>query len=204
MYTYRRMTPEQRAAVVAERIAHQRPWHKPHHPSDPGWYLITAACYEHCLRFQQPTELSMLQVQLHQAFEFSGCQCGGWVVLPNHYHALLRIDSFKTFGRAIGRVHGRTASFANQRDNVLGRRVWYKYSDRKVRSERHYWTCLHYILMNPVKHEFVKQIEDWEWSCYHQVLAEQGRQWIDDLRRDYPLHDFGKQWDDWQVETHSS
>src|SRR5690606_13545795 len=97
-------------AVVAERIARGAPRHKPWHPKQAGgWYFITAACYEHKLHFLRPDELTALQRRLFEAFVKARCQCGGWVVMPNHYHALLKIDSFKTFGKAIGQVHGRSS-----------------------------------------------------------------------------------------------
>jgi putative transposase len=120
----------------------------------------------------------------------------GWVVMPNHYHLLLKVSSLRQVGSVVGPVHGRSARYANKRDGRSGRRVWYKYADRKVRSERHFFTCLHYIVMNPVKHGFAEAIHEWAWSCLHKVLARHGQTWIDDLRREYPLRDFGKGWDD--------
>ena len=105
----------------------------------------------------------------------------------------------ETFGKAIGLVHGRSSFYANQRDGTPGRQVWYKYVDRAIRSERHYWACLHYIIANSVKHGFAVRMDEWEWSSYHELLAEHGPAWIDDLCREFPLHGFGKGWDDWRV-----
>jgi putative transposase len=117
-------------------------------------------------------------------------------VLPNHYHLLLQLDHPKQVGPALGRVHGRSSRYANQRDASPGRQVWYRYNDRKIRSERHFWTCLHYILKNPVKHKYVEAMSDWSWSCFHEVLDANGQSWINDLQWEYPLLDFGKGWDD--------
>jgi len=50
--------------------------------------------------------------------------------------------------------------------------------------------------MNPVKHGFAASPADWPWSSYHELLAGQGHSWIEDLQREYPLLDFGKDWDD--------
>lgn len=48
MYRWRKMTAQQRAEILEERIAHQRPWHSPpHYESDSNCYMITAACFEH-------------------------------------------------------------------------------------------------------------------------------------------------------------
>ncbi len=197
MYDYRRMTDEQRKQVVAERRAREFPLHKPPHLDlGAGWYFISTACFEHRHQFKANNELTALTRRLLEGFADAGIPVGGWVVMPNHYHLLVKVDSVKQVGSVVGPVHGRSGRYANQRDNQTGRQVWYKYSDRKVRSERHYWTCLHYIIMNPVKHGFAPAPADWPWSCYHELLAEHGKTWIEDLQREYPLLEFGKGWDD--------
>ncbi len=184
MYEYRRMTDRQRREVVEVRRQRGYPLHKPPHPDyGEGWYFITAATFEHRYHFTTSPELGALEQRLLQGFEESGLPCGGWVVLPNHYHALVWTADLMNLGRLLGRLHGRSARYVNRRDGKTGRQVWYKYGDRKVRSERHYWTCLHYILGNPVKHEH-------------------DRDWIIDLQREYPLLDMGKGWD--QMESGSS
>src|SRR5262249_42916242 len=98
-------------------------------------------------------------------------------------------------GKALGPVHGRSSHYANQRDRTPGRQVWDKFSDRKVRSERHFWACLHYLIDNPVKHGYVKEMDGWPWSCYSDLLARNGKEWIEDLGREYPVGDFGAGWD---------
>lgn len=197
MYDYRRMTKEEQTQVVLERRARGFPWHRPPHPKGAeGWYFITAACYEHAHHFAAANELTALQRRLFEAFGEVESECGGWVVMPNHYHALVTVSGFDKFGKAIGKVHGRSSRFANLRDQSPGRQVWYKYCDRAIRSERHYWTCLHYILANPVKHGFADAMNAWAWSCYHELLAEHGEAWIEELCREYPLLEFGKGWDD--------
>ena len=197
MYAYREMTPEERRAVVAERRARGFPLPKPPHlQSGQGWYFVSAATYEHQHRFTGRAELTALERRLLEACRTSPIRCAGWVVMPNHYHLLVEVDDLPMLGRALGSVHGRSARYANRRDGIVGRPVWYKYSDRKVRSERHFWTCLHYIVGNPVKHGFSSDPRDWPWSCIHELIAERGQAWVDDLRRDYPLRDFGRGWDD--------
>ena len=197
MYDYRRMTPEQRQAVVQQRRARGSPLHKPPHLDlGGGWYFISAATYEHRQMFNSPPELSALIRHLLDGFREAEIPVAAWVVMPNHYHILVEIDVVRQVGGVVGPVHGRSARYANQRDGLRGRQVWYKYSDRKVRSKRHFWTCLHYVIMNPVKHEFANSMDDWPWSCYHELLEAYGLSWTEDLQRDYPLIEFGRGWDD--------
>ena len=197
MYRYRRMTDAERRAVVDLRMSRRFPLHKPPHLDlGPGWYFITGTTFEHREHFTDPAELTALQRNLHKALTDANLPCAAWVVQPNHYHLLLEATSLSVVGKALGPVHGRSAHYVNRRDGMPGRRVWYKYSDRKVRSERHFRACIHYVVFNPVKHGFAESIEEWPWSCYHELLTEQGAEWIEGLRRDYPLLEFGREWDD--------
>jgi putative transposase len=197
MYDYRRMNPEERKRILELRMSKGYPLHKPPHPTfGEGWYFISAATFEHQPHFAVPNELTALERRLREAFQEAALPCAGWVVLPNHYHALVCAPAVASVGRALGAVHGRSARYANQRDGTPGRQVWFKFTDRKVRSERHYWTCMHYIICNPLKHWYIADILAWPWSCVHELIAEYGPQWVEDLMRDYPLRDFGKGWDD--------
>ncbi len=197
MYDCRRWSNEQRRQVVQTRHDRGFPLHRPPHlDGGRGWHLITAATFEHKHHFREANELTALTLRLLDEISTGGFPISGWVVLPNHYHLLVQLDHPKVIASYLGRVHGRSSRYANLRDGSPGRQVWYRFSDRKIRSERHFWTCLHYIMINPVKHRHAEEMSQWPWSCFHEVLKENGQPWIDDLQREYPLLDFGKGWDD--------
>ena len=143
MYDYRRMTERQREQIVENRRAHGYPLHKPpHHQLGEGWYFISAACFEHKHHFSSAAELTALTNRLLEALVRASLLLAGWVVMPNHYHLLVKVLKLCELGNALGKVHGRSAHYVNQRDETPGQQVWYKYSDRKIRSERHWYTCL--------------------------------------------------------------
>jgi REP-associated tyrosine transposase len=196
MYDYRRMTPAERTAVVEVRRSRGFPLHKPPHPEQgAGWYFITAATFERRNHFTTPPELTTLEGQLLDALTTTELTCGGGVILPNHYHVLVHTPTLAAVGRALRPVHGRSAPYANRRDGTPGRQVWCNFSDRQVRSERHMAACLHYVIWNPVKHGHVDAMADWPWSSVHELTAEHGVTWVEELVREYPLGDFGKDWD---------
>jgi putative transposase len=196
MYEYRRMTDEERADVIEHRRSRGFPLHKPPHLAQgEGWYLITAATYEHHPYFDSPSEIRALEIRLLDAFANIQIPCAGWVILPNHYHALIHTSDLMQLGNVIGPVHGRSSRYANLRDQTPGRKVWYKFNDRKMRSERHFWASLHYIISNPVKHGYVDNVEQWPWSCVHELINEHSSTWLHDLIKEYPLGDYGDKWD---------
>ncbi len=118
-----------------------------------------------------------------------------WCVLPNHYHLLIRTDEIATFRNAIGQLHGRLSRQWNLEDGTPGRKTWYNYFDRDMRSDRHCWASLNYVHNNAVHHGYVRRWQDWPFSSVHEYLEEVG---TDEARRvwlEYPVLDYGDGWD---------
>jgi putative transposase len=64
-----------------------------------------------------------------------------------------------------------------------------------MKSERHFWATLNYVHHNPVKHRYVKRWVDWPWSSAARYLEEVGREEAERIWSEYPVLDYGKQWD---------
>jgi putative transposase len=197
MYEYRKLTPEQRAELVKQRLAQGDPPHSPPHPvRDQPFYLLTATCYEHVRHMQSQRRRQQVLDALLEQFITTGMEIHAWAILPNHYHLLVHVTGFDALGGIFRLVHGPTARQWNLEDDTLGRKVWYRFADRAIRSERHYYTTLNYIHYNPVKHGWVKSPYDWAESSVHWYLAHYGREWLRDLWTRYPVRDYGRGWDD--------
>lgn len=196
MYDYRRMTAEQQQAIIQDRMQRGFPWHRPPHPDAPGEYrIVTAACYEHRHILADRERLQWFETRLLDTLKEAADHGAAWCVLPNHYHVLSQIGDFKSFGRAVGQLHGGTAFQMNQEDDARGRKVWYRCSDRVIRSERHFYATLNYIHNNPVKHGYVDKWQDWPFSSVHWYLETEGRDWLKEIWADYPLLSYGDKWD---------
>ncbi len=152
-YEYRKMSPEEKAAVVAHRRERHYPWHAPPHPyRETGWYLLTAVNFQH-EPIMHASRRDEFEPRLLEAFSSIGAEIGGWVILPNHYHILVGIPSLDVASRLLQQLHGTTSREWNVADGMTGqRRVWYKFTDRWIRSERHHYQALNYTHYNPVKH----------------------------------------------------
>jgi len=119
-----------------------------------------------------------------------------WCVLPNHFHLLIETDDLPHLKKEIGKLHGKTSYEWNQEKNQVGRTVWYRCADRKIRNERHYWATINYIHNNPVHHGYVPNWTDWPFSSAADFIAQTGREKAISIWRDYPVLDYGKGWDD--------
>ena len=190
------MTAEERSFVLNQRRMLKLPLHSPPHPQEiPGQYLITAACYEHQRFFNEPATLSFLTEETLVPMNESGFKLGAWVFLPNHYHLLLYADDLKTLSQTIRKIHSRTATILNRKNNKTGKKIWFRYSDRKIRSENHLAVSINYIHYNPVKHGYVERVDQWPWSSFHDFVASQGNERVEQDIERYPLLDYGKGWD---------
>lgn len=197
MYEYRKLTKEQRLQLVQERLARGYPPHSPPHPArDELFYLLTVACYEHECHLQPPPRRQTLLDALFEAFIRRGMEIRAWVVLPNHYHLLVQAPAFDSISRALRFVHGTLARGWNVQDDAPGRQVWFRYTDRAIRSEGHYYTTLNYIHYNPVKHGWAASPYDWAHSSVSWYVEHEGREWLRDLWVTYPLREYGRGWDD--------
>ena len=125
-----------------------------------------------------------------------GIEIRAWVVLPNHYHLLACVTQFSALSDAFRLVHGSTSRQWNAADGRSSRKVWYRFTDRGIRSERHYYTALNYIHYNPVKHGWTTSPYDWAESSVHWYLNSFGRDWLREVWAEFPVRSFGRRWDE--------
>jgi len=174
------------------------PWHRPPHRDivGPATFIITAACYEHQhVIDKSPDRMAEFEVSLVNACETAAANVYAWCVLPNHYHLLTQTDDIKLLRKELGKVHGRTARMWNQDDEQPGRKVWFNFFDRDMKSDRHYWASLNYVHNNAVHHGYVEKWQDWPYSSVHQYLEEIGHDEARKIWLEYPVLDYGKGWD---------
>ena len=80
---------------------------------------------------------------------------------------MVKCQPLSVISKPLRRVHARTARELNRREGLSRRQVWYRFSDRQIRNERHYYTTLNYIHYNPTKHNYVQKPKDWTCSSLH-------------------------------------
>ncbi len=197
-YEYRRLLPEEREAVVQQRKARGYPLHAPPHPfRDAGQYLLTAANFEHVAIMASPDRRTEFEGRLLDVMKEAQAIVYAWVILINHYHILVGVETLNAVSRALQQLHGATSREWNLADGFTGkRRVWYKFSDRVIRNDAHFYRSVNYLHYNPVKHGLITDPYEWPWSSLHNYLTHNGREWLCKTWEDFPVDDFGKGWDD--------
>ena len=198
-YEYRKLSSSERKEILEERKKQGYPLHAPPHPfREEGTYLITAANYEHQHILANPKRRTAFERLLLKSFQKKDTEIIAWVILTNHYHLLLNVEGFEIISNLLQHVHGSTSYQWNQEDGLTGKRkVWYRFSDRAIRNEKHLQRSLNYIHYNPVKHGLVEDVYAWKWSSLFLYEDEKSKNWLQENWRKYkPSTHFGKGWDD--------
>lgn len=175
------------------------PLHAPPHPyRESGYYLLTAANYEHAWVMETPDRRTEFETRLLKAFHEIEAEVAGWVILANHYHILAGVGSLEQVSATLKQLHGATSYEWNQADGLTGKRkVWYKFADRMIRGDAHYYKALNYIHYNPVRHEYVEHAFDWQWSSLGMYYEDHGQDWLREKWKAHPPEkDYGKGWDE--------
>jgi putative transposase len=95
----------------------------------------------------------------------------------------------------LGRLHGRTSFQWNGEEGNRGRKVWFNATETGIKSERHFWSSLLYVMNNAVKHGYVERWQDWPYSNAADWLDSVGRDEAVRIWREFPIDDFGRDWD---------
>lgn len=198
-YEYRKLSPKEREEIVNYRRAQGYPLHAPPHPfREAGTYLISAANFEHQAVMNSPQRRTEFETQLLNSMKEIANTLIAWVVLPNHYHVLINIQSLDDVSAALKHLHGTTSREWNIEDDLTGnRRVWYRFVDTLIRNKMHLHMAFNYIHYNPVKHGYVCDPYDWTWSSLQMYYEDKGKNWLEEQWATFkPSSDFGKGWDD--------
>ncbi len=164
--------------------------HPPHIYMDDTWYMITSSVYGGRCLLRPNGYKDLVRDHLKILVVEFKLILAAWVILDNHSHILVKSKVGAQISRFVGRWHGRTSFEINALDDSRGRQVWHNYWDTCIRSEADYWTRFNYIHYNPIKHGYVKKLEDWPFSSYRYYLERKGETWLLDVFERYPVVDF--------------
>lgn len=92
---------------------------------------------------------------------------GGYVFMPDHWHALLSPASEDTLPRLMGALKIAASRAINRERHTTGEFWQLRYYDRAIRTVKECNDTLRYMHFNPVTRGLVKKPEDWPWSSIH-------------------------------------
>ena len=98
----------------------------------------------------------------------------GYVLMPDHWHALIWTAYPLTISRAVQDIKWISARSLNRARQGAGS-VWqHQFWDRFVRHEKEFDARMTYMHFNPVRKGLVAKPEDWRWSSYNNFALDKG------------------------------
>ncbi len=100
------------------------------------------------------------------------------VILPEHFHMIITPKKSMDYPKIVRAIKYYFSKHCNEKyyaymeqsksRNLRGSKpIWQKrFYEHTIRDEKDYYEKLNYIYNNPIKHEYVENIEDWKYSSY--------------------------------------
>src|SRR6266516_4094622 len=96
--------------------------HRPiHFYVEGGCYFISAAILRHQPLMAQPSRREWFLDCLSRTVAETSGELVAWVILPNHYHAVVRVQHAQSISHLMNLLHGRSARQFNLEDDTPDR-----------------------------------------------------------------------------------
>ena len=139
---------------------------------DNAVYFVTGATYLKKMLLASREAKEIFIKKLYHFCEKYSWDLLEWVILDNHYHFLAKISNSTLMPIAVNTLHKTSAYYIKREMNISINRFWYQYWDHCIRNEKEYYTTANYILYNPIKHNYVKDLKEYPFSSFHIRLEE--------------------------------
>lgn len=126
-------------------------------------YLVTFTTFERRALFRD-FHLAMTTCRtIANSVPFDALEMICWVLMPDHFHALLRLSGQVPLSRCVQRIKGRS-SMACRKMMRHPARVWARaFHDHAVRDDEDLATLARYVVANPVGAGLVDNVLEYSW-----------------------------------------
>jgi putative transposase len=129
-------------------------------------FFVTVRLRRQLALFRGPEYQLMLDVFRQSRWRLPFMLCG-YVLMPDHWHALIWTGYPLTISRVIHDVK-KVSAHRLHRERATKGPVWQRqFWDRFVRNSAEFNERLEYMHLNPVRRGLVAKPEEWRWSSYN-------------------------------------
>ena len=125
--------------------------------------------------------IELLRLAFKNAKQFFKFEIVAICILPNHIHVILNPDNIKEYPKIITSikyyfskkynvgVETPTYGYLNKGEKGIFQR---RYFEHTILSEEELNNQIDYIHYNPIKHNLVNNVKDWEYSSFHKYVKQ--------------------------------
>jgi putative transposase len=145
-----------------------------------GTYFFTVAIAQRHLDLLVK-HIKLLKTALREEKQLAPFVNLGFVVLPDHLHALWRLpegdtdysNRWRRIKSKFSRVLPKGEPISKSRTSKGERSIWQRrFWEHTIRDEEDFQRHLDYVHYNPVKHGLVSRVVDWPHSTFHEYVAQ--------------------------------
>ncbi len=134
-------------------------------------FFVTVNLLRH-VKFLDASEYPLIIEVLERSRRRLGFLLCGYVLMPDHWHALIWTGYPLTVSQVIHDVKKVSARRLHERRGTEGA-VWqHQFWARFVRHEKEFCDRLQYMHLNPVRKNLVRRAEEWRWSSYNNFAVD--------------------------------
>ncbi len=129
--------------------------------------------------FNKAKDYQLFEDLLLDAKEEFNMRILAYVMMPNHWHLLLRPREDGDLGIFMHRLTNKHTRQVHVQTKTIGHGPLYqgRYKSFLVDTDNYYFTLIKYIERNPVRAKLVNKCEDWKWgSAWRRINGEQPKQ----------------------------
>ncbi|MFZ0964726.1 MAG: transposase [Terriglobia bacterium] len=130
------------------------------------WFFITCRVLPR-RGILSASEFACLAQVIHERREEHGFLLSAWVLLPDHWHAIICPPYPLTISTVMEAIKGGATKRVNRLRRERGLLLQPRFFDRALRTVKEYHEKVWYIHLNPVKAGLAKRPQDWPWSSVH-------------------------------------
>ncbi|MBK5342334.1 transposase [Pseudomonas sp. TH49] len=123
-------------------------------------YFVTSVVYDRQPVFSDWRTGRLLVAELRHAHEQGRAESIAWVVMPDHFHWLMQLNS-GSLGAVVGAVKARCTQAVNRETGRRGRLWQTGFHDRAIRDGEDLKPFARYIIANPLRAGLVERIGDY-------------------------------------------
>ena len=129
--------------------------------SEPGReYLVTTVTHQRQPWFTDLHSARLLVSEMRRLEREDAVVWLAWVVMPDHFHALLSLGDAATLGDVMNRLKGRSARVINAHLGRTGNFWQRSFHDHALRTEEDRIEIARYIVANPLRAGIVDRLAD--------------------------------------------
>lgn len=156
-----------------------------------GIYHVIQRGLERKVIFKDDTDRKEFIRRLSEGLKLTGHKCYGWVLMPNHFHLLIRTGS-KQLSDLMRKLLTGYALYFNKKNKRSGYLYQGRYKSILCQEDEYLLELIRYIHLNPMRAGIVKDMEELKiylWSGHSVIMGKNESRWqnIDEI-----LEYFGK------------